>query len=1499
MKNNRTILNINALLLLAMLLFMVLSSANAQTTVTITCTGTSGSFNSGSVTSGGTKSDGNLVNLSSTGSHGWARYDLSSIPPGATVTSVTANFTTYSSTSSSIANNIYGFTGNPATMGGGALYSACASGSSFNNSSWTANAANSKTLNSAGIAFIQSNLGGLVNIGYVRGSTNIYNIYGYPGTAAQRPNLVIVYTIPCTGTPTAGTATATPSTVCVNNPVSLQVTGFTSGVTGITFQWKQSAISGGPYSNISGATTSTYNYTPTVSGTQYIICTVTCTNSGQSANTNEVTLTVNPSPSFTLGNDGPVCYGSALNLSCSLSGASYSWSGPNGFTSGAQNPVIASFTQVKTGTYTCTVTQSGCTASSTTIISSVKTVPVVNPTSSATAVCPGATVNLSVNSALQFHNNTPEAIPDNNTTGINRTVTVPAGITISAHADLEVDITFSPAHTYAGDVIVRLTSPSSAQSLLFDRPGVPASSFGNGDNLAGPYTFRTSASTVIPETAGSPGGVIPAGSYRPSNTSGAAHNWSGFTFPVSAAGTWTLNVSDRASGDVGTIASWTLRIKTTTGQTFAWTSTPSGFTSSLANPSDVPTVATTYHLTSTFDGCTSPVGNVSVGINPEPTPTAGTNAPVCEGDLLTLNTTPSGMTSYTWTKSGGGFSSTLQNPVVTTAATLAHAGTYTITVTNAFGCTGSSTTTVVVHTRPVPYVVSQTNVSCFGGNNGEVEISSSGAAPFLFDWGFNNDYGTSTTISGLNAQTLTVNVVDDNGCSSNPDLSVTINQPSQLLAVPSGNNPACLGLSLNLLANPSGGTPGYTYVWTGPNSFNSTDANPVRTGITASDAGSYQVSVTDNNGCNTVASVNIGTTNQPTATISGNTDLCLGNSGLVVLNFTGSGSWNYSVSGSGGPYNGTANTPTINVSVTPTTGGHQVYNVITVSDANCSGTVSGTANAFVSTTAPTSTVHTINAPVARCGGDIELINVNTVSGQFVRYSWNTGSNSSQVLFSTDAGGPFTAGPFTTSTTQVYAQFSALGANSSGYNICVKGINGCGITNNKCTFVRGKVTTPSAITGSAVQCANATGQIYNVANLPAGTETFLWNFSVSGAVITSLDPPLNSQVSIDFPSFSTGTLSVSAALSCLGTSVSLPRNLLLTNATANPAVPSGPNKVCPGQTYTYSVPAVNGAANYVWNVPANATIIGPSNGNSINVQYNNTPISFVGNVSVAVQSICSAMSGTTQRSISSMVPTTPGNISGATTGACNGPRVFIVPAVSGVIYNWSWPTGVTNNTPNGLNSISLEFPNNFTSGTVSVTGEASGCTITSLARTLNLTGVPAQPASITPVIAPCAFSLGQFQCPVIPFATSYQWNVPNNGTVIDAGQGTNTLDVTWGSGNGTISVKSANVCGFSGTRTYHYVPGCRLANTNAVQSRETELFPNPAVENTTLRFYSEKDAAHFISLMDMQGRNIRTLIFDAEEGINSITINTSDLSTGIYLIELKSDGKAEVIRLVVE
>ncbi len=176
----------------------VLDNVTPTITVPITCTGTSGSFNSGSVNATGTKNDGDLLTLSTTNNRGWTSYDLSELPAGASIISVKAEFTTYNSNSSTAGNWLYGFTGDPSAMSGTDLYSACATSPSFHFSTWTSSGLQSKALNAAGIAFIQANIGGSINLGYVRNSGVNYNIYGYDGIAP--PQLIITYNSPCVNT---------------------------------------------------------------------------------------------------------------------------------------------------------------------------------------------------------------------------------------------------------------------------------------------------------------------------------------------------------------------------------------------------------------------------------------------------------------------------------------------------------------------------------------------------------------------------------------------------------------------------------------------------------------------------------------------------------------------------------------------------------------------------------------------------------------------------------------------------------------------------------------------------------------------------------------------------------------------------------------------------------------------------------------------------------------------------------------------------------------------------------------------------------------------------------------------------------------------------------------------------------------------------------------------------------------------------------------------------
>jgi hypothetical protein len=118
--------------------------------------------------------------------------------------------------------------------------------------------------------------------------------------------------------------------------------------------------------------------------------------------------------------------------------------------------------------------------------------------------------------------------------------------------------------------------------------------------------------------------------------------------------------------------------------------------------------------------------------------------------------------------------------------------------------------------------------------------------------------------------------------------------------------------------------------------------------------------------------------------------------------------------------------------------GSRHYLAEVIDDNGCEATDINVTITVLSTAPPATTA---GQPVSpnnyACAGNVYLITTQAIGGTDIHYSWNTGTNSSVVLFSPNIGGPFSPGPFQTTTNQVYAQFGTL-IGSSGYNICVQG-----------------------------------------------------------------------------------------------------------------------------------------------------------------------------------------------------------------------------------------------------------------------------------------------------------------------------------------------------------------------------------------------------------------------------------------------------------------------------
>lgn len=203
--------------------------------------------------------------------------------------------------------------------------------------------------------------------------------------------------------------------------------------------------------------------------------------------------------------------------------------------------------------------------------------------------------------------------------------------------------------------------------------------------------------------------------------------------------------------------------------------------------------------------------------------------------------------SYEW--------NTIPTQTGATAVNLS-AGTYTVTVTDANGCTTTSSVTITQPELLIASIASQTNVLCFGDSTGTATATASGGTPgYSYEW---NTIPSQTDITAINLSTgiYTVTVTDTLGCTATA--SVTITQPDSVLkaTIPFAlvTNENCFGDSTGSAAViATGGTRGYSYSWS---------TTPVQTTITATGltAGNYTVTVTDTNGCTATA---ITTIHQP------------------------------------------------------------------------------------------------------------------------------------------------------------------------------------------------------------------------------------------------------------------------------------------------------------------------------------------------------------------------------------------------------------------------------------------------------------------------------------------------------------------------------------------------------------------------------------------------------------------------------------------------------------
>ena len=408
------------------------------------------------------------------------------------------------------------------------------------------------------------------------------------------------------------------------------------------------------------------------------------------------------------------------------------------------------------------------------------------------------------------------------------------------------------------------------------------------------------------------------------------------------------------------------------------------------------------------------------------------------GSISTLITGGTAPYSYNW--SNGSTSSTLSNLL---------GGVYTLTVTDSKGCIKIATATVVQPFGISVNVNLISNVTCFGGNNGNASaLAINGTGNYTYLW---STGATTAIVNNLTAGLFTVTATDQNGCTANN--TITITQPTALQIAFVKSDVVCNGGSNgSATANVSGGVSPYTYLWS--NGVNSPTISNLM-------AGTYTVTIIDNVGCTKTGSVTISQPNAVTViTPSTINCICFGTStgSATALASNGVAPYNYLWSNGG-------NTATIN---NIAAGAYTV----TATDANgCSATTVATITQPTPLTVSIAATTNVLCNGGATGSATGVAN-NGTAGYF--YQWNTGATTATI-------NNLTAGSYTITATDA---------------------NGC---NASATV---NITQPSAISVNGtvvnVNCnGSSTGSISLNVSGGAGGYSYLWSNGATTSSVNSL------------------------------------------------------------------------------------------------------------------------------------------------------------------------------------------------------------------------------------------------------------------------------------------------------------------------------------------------------------------------------------------------------------
>ncbi|MCB9282425.1 MAG: hypothetical protein H6563_00005, partial [Lewinellaceae bacterium] len=661
-------------------------------------------------------------------------------------------------------------------------------------------------------------------------------------------------------------------TICAGENASLNATA-TGGDGNYSFSW-DNGLGGGPSHVVSPVTTTTYH--------------VTVTDGFSHSAQDSVTVTVLSSPVVTISGDLEFCSGESTTLDAGPFN-SYAWS---------TNENTQQITVTAPGTYSVTVTNANNCSDS----DQVTVVELPAPLPAITGdlnICTGESTTLDAGtfSGYQWSTNETTQTIIVSTTG-NYSVTVTDANGCSGSSSVTVNEFSIPTPSINGD-----PGFCTGESTTLDA----------GSYASYLWSTNETTQTIAVSAPGNYGVTVTDGNGCSGNTSVTVNEFSPPNPNIT--GDLTFCEGESTTLDAGSYSS------------YSWSTNQTTQTISVSAPG-------TYGVTVTDGNGCSGATATTVNEFPAPTPVISGALNFCPGESTLLDA--GSYVSYQW--------STNQN---TQTIAVSAAGTYSVTVTDANGCSGTTAVTVIEFIAPVP-VISGNTAFC----TGESTILDAGSYA-SYNWSTNQ---TTQTITVSTSGTFSVTVTDGNGCSGST--SVVVNEFSPPTPNITGDLTFCSGESTLLDAG--------SYV-----SYNWSNNQNTQT-IAVFAPGAYSVTVTDGNGCSGSTSVNVTELPVPTPIVSGDSDFCFGESTTLDAGTYSSYLWSTN-----------ATTQTISVS---TPGAYSV----TVTDGNgCSGST-------------TLTVTVLPAPTPNISGDTELCfgeSTTLDAGTYSSYLWSTNATTQTIMVS--------------------------------------------------------------------------------------------------------------------------------------------------------------------------------------------------------------------------------------------------------------------------------------------------------------------------------------------------------------------------------------------------------------------------------------------------------------------------------------------------------------------